>query len=239
MKQEWKSRASSDARDFFVASAPGWDDPEQWQKQAQIDVQNIFSGFSEEELSDFDVLEIGCGVGRLVPSIASRIQSFTGFDIAEEMIAEARARCRTYPNARFFASTGASLPDKARDRFYHVAFCIGVFIHCPRDIIGSLIVDAFKQLAPGGELRFQVHADLNDPTGIDPQFNAEAIVENIAETEFSVPPEAHEFIEGCYFYGDRFSYNDATLYFSSLTDGELQLYRPTPLHILGKLVKPG
>src|SRR5262249_51617154 len=49
---------------------------------------------------DDDLLEIGCGVGRIGLELASRCRSWTGADISQNMLREAGQRLRELSNAR-------------------------------------------------------------------------------------------------------------------------------------------
>jgi len=173
--QAWEQRAQSPARDFFVASHPGWDDPATWEAQARHDADFLLQQL-RIPLPQAHLLEIGCGVGRLAAVLAPRVASYTGFDIAPSMVAEARARHRS-GNTRFFEADGLSVPAGARDRNYHLALAHAVFIHCPREVIATLIADAWTLLADGGELRFQLRADPEDEAPLlhlDPEPGAPA-----------------------------------------------------------------
>ena len=65
LKRQWDRRGRSELRDLYIASHPGWDDPAEWRRRAELDVGFILTGIPEESLADLDVLEIGSGVGRL------------------------------------------------------------------------------------------------------------------------------------------------------------------------------
>ncbi|MFH2001334.1 MAG: hypothetical protein ABIK28_16755, partial [Planctomycetota bacterium] len=93
-------------------------------------------------------------------------------------------------------------------------------------------------LSPGGQLAFQVLADLQDGTGIDPDFDVEIIRKEASTAEFSAPAEAFELMDGYYFFGHRFSFDEASGLFSELTDGEAQIFRPDPVHIYCNIIKP-
>lgn len=65
-----------------------------------------------------DVLDLGCGIGRLSMALAPRCRSVLGVDVSPGMVAEARQRCAGLGNARFEVTEGqdlAMLPDQAFD----------------------------------------------------------------------------------------------------------------------------
>ena len=149
--------------DFFIASAPGWESPETWASQARSDVAGILQGLDRDFLAAAQILEVGCGVGRLVPFLAPLSAGYTGFDIAPGMIEEAKARCREFPGARFFASDGLGVPEEAHDRNYEPGPGPGG-LH-PLSARGDRSTGArsvYEVLAPGGQFRFQVFTDYRD-----------------------------------------------------------------------------
>lgn len=161
LRAAWHARGRAAERDFYVASHPGWDDPAVRAAQARLDAALVLHGLLPD-LAARDVLEIGCGTGRLAAEVAPRARSYTGLDIAPSMVAEARARCGGLANARFLECDGLRLPEAARDRNYGLVFAHAVLIHCPREVVAAWLAAGWAALAPGGELRCQLRADPQD-----------------------------------------------------------------------------
>ena len=101
------------------------------------------------------VLEIGCGVGRLLRPLAGRVARVVGVDVSAEMLARARDHCEGLPNVELHRTDGGLdfLPDAGFDFvFSHI-----VFQHLPRKAYSERYFrDAFRVLAPGGIFRVQV-----------------------------------------------------------------------------------
>lgn len=240
LKQSWEERARSKARDFYVASHPGWQDERRWRAQAENDAALMLYQVDRAALAGWDLLEIGCGVGRLALPLAPQVASYTGVDIAPAMVDEARRRAAGLANARFLVSDGAGLPEGARDRSYQLALALAVFIHCPRAVIRSLVGAAYAVLAPGGQLRFQVLADPSDPTGIASLDAAAVVHQEIEAMEEGAGQEERTLIDGHYYMGDAFRYDELGPFLEEATGGEgrATLIRPDLAHVYGWVERP-
>jgi SAM-dependent methyltransferase len=100
---------------------------------------------------DDDVLEIGCGVGRLGKVFAPICRSWTGCDVSANMLKHAARRLTAFPNVRFVELSGYDLrpvPDASLDAVY----CTVVFMHLTEWDRYNYIEDAHRILRPGGRL---------------------------------------------------------------------------------------
>ncbi len=59
--------------------------------------------------AETDVLDVGCGIGRVAAAIAPFVGSVVGIDVADAMVDEARRRA-VFPNVRFLRTDGEALP---------------------------------------------------------------------------------------------------------------------------------
>jgi dTDP-4-amino-4,6-dideoxygalactose transaminase/SAM-dependent methyltransferase len=73
------------------------------------------------------VLEVGCGIGRITPTIAARAGRVHAVDLTAEMIAAARLRCADLGNVEFSQGRVQELAP-ARPR-YDAAVCVWVLMH--------------------------------------------------------------------------------------------------------------
>lgn len=245
LAQDWEARARLPSRDLFVASHPGWDDPEAWLRHARTEVELFLSGLDADWLAGADVLEIGCGSGRLVPVLRPQVRSYTGFDIAAGMVEAARERCRDLDGVRFFHGDGLGVPAAARDRSYLLVLAVAVLIHCPRPVIAANVRSAWAALAPGGQLRLQVLADPEDPEGIavPPEQSAAAAAAIVADMQGVIArltPAERKLAFDTYYMGDRFRYAEVEPFLREHTGGAVALYRGDPGAIYAAVTKaPG
>ncbi len=231
LRTNWQQRSASHLRDFYVASHPGWNRRDAWRHQADVDVRTLFHEIDPTVARCWQVLEIGCGVGRLVEPLLDRVAGYTGIDVASGMVDEARARCRTPDRARFFVGDGLGVPVAARDRAYDLALAHAVFIHCPRVVIEANLVSAWSCLRIGGQLRFQVLADPNDPEGAPPEA-VEEVAATIAATEEVVRDEpVHDEMKHLYYMGDRFGFAELRSLMARILGEDVRIFRPTTYHM--------
>ena len=72
-------------------------------------------------------LDVGCGIGRLTPTIAGHAEHVVAIDLADEMIAAARQTCAGIGTIDFRRHTAQDLP--LRDTTFDVAVCVWVLMH--------------------------------------------------------------------------------------------------------------
>ena len=233
LKREWDERARSEYRDYYVASHAGWDDPAAWEERAAKDAAMAVTGIDPDVLGESRVLEIGCGVGRLAPWFSAKCASYSGFDVSPEMVAEARLRCEGLAGARFSEGAGGTVPAELSDHEYEFIFAMAVFIHCPLEIIRSLVRDACLLLAPGGIFRLQVNAVTADLTGIVDLAQAAEIHEKSEVIETSTI--GRELIDDRHYKGHEFLYDDLEPALAELTAHEIGLLRLDPKSIYAEI----
>jgi len=102
---------------------------------------------------DRSVLEIGCGIGRFLVSLAPRVREMVGIDISPVMIAEARHRIAGLRNARATLTTGLDLAEFV-DNSFDAVLAIDSFPYVV-DAGGALpermFAEASRVLRPGGD----------------------------------------------------------------------------------------
>jgi SAM-dependent methyltransferase len=243
LRRDWEAWASLPSRDLFVASHPGWRDPGAWERFARAELDHFLMDLDPGWLSEADVLEIGCGSGRLAPFLRPLVRSYTGFDISRGMVEAARRRCAGMGGVRFLAGDGLEVPGPACDREYRLALAVAVFIHCPREVIAANVRSAFCCLGPGGQLRFQLLADPSDRDGLsvrpsEAQRATDSIASDSGDLLAGLSEEERRLVFDTYYMGDRFRYGEVEPFVSGLTGGRVALYRGDLASIYGLVEKP-
>lgn len=90
------------------------------------------------------VLDLGCGVGRLMKP------GFYGIDISEKMIALAKNR---KPGCHFQVNDGRDIPFP--DDYFDTVYCVLVFQHLPLVAVANYIIETARVLKNGGKFIFQ------------------------------------------------------------------------------------
>jgi len=127
-----------------------------WKESASSSVKQILQGIPYR--SEWKVLEIGCGVGRLIKPMREMFAQVDGVDIAENMIRFAK----TYladgrQNGSALVNNGHDVHELP-DRAYDLVFSMIVFQHIHSlSVVRSYFRDIYRVLKPGGYFRIQVH----------------------------------------------------------------------------------
>jgi cyclopropane fatty-acyl-phospholipid synthase-like methyltransferase len=152
MRADWDRRARENAP-FYVCTTAS-DSPASFAESGERDLrEHVLDGLTVSR--DWRVLEIGCGVGRLVKPLSRRVARVVGADVSEEMLRRARDYCAGLANVELHRTDGRLdfLPADSFDFvFSHI-----VFQHLPRKAyVETYFREAFRVLVPGGIFRVQV-----------------------------------------------------------------------------------
>ena len=110
-----------------------------------------------------EVLEIGCGVGRIGLELAPQCRSRTGTDISGNMLSVARERMAVLKNVRFEKLDRVSL-DRFEANSFDVVYSTNMMDHLDPTDRWLYVKEAFRVLRPGGRL-YVDNTDLESDTG--------------------------------------------------------------------------
>jgi SAM-dependent methyltransferase len=161
MRSEWNDRARKNARFYINNASAEWTDEEFFrtgeenvEEHILTDMQNICQGMAPPEMN---VLEIGCGAGRLTRALARVFGAVHAVDVSSEMIRIARDKLEGVPNVHLYCNNGVDLSVLPHGARFDFAFSFIVFQHVPSlDVIASYCRDVGRCLRPGGLFKFQV-----------------------------------------------------------------------------------
>jgi len=151
MKDDWNERARENAR-FYIATSV---DDADFDISGLRDVGNFFDRIEHLLHAEQDVLDIGCGIGRMDQFVAPRVRHLAGIDVSGEMIRLATERMAKFQNVSYHEGDGRTLAPIA-DASIGLVFSHIVFQHMPRDVTSSYFIEVMRVLCPGGDFVFQV-----------------------------------------------------------------------------------
>jgi SAM-dependent methyltransferase len=126
--------------------------PEAWADDAQAAVARHL--FADSEVQGKDILDFGCGVGRVAKQLARRGAVVHAVDVSPRMVEYCREFCRGAGEVRCYLCDGYTvpLPDRSMDGGYSFY----VFQHMPdEEMIRSVLNDIHRVLKPGGWFKLQ------------------------------------------------------------------------------------
>ena len=170
MQAFWDARARENAL-YFVDNNVDYRSPdaERFWAEGERVVDRILESLGARLRPDDDVVEIGCGVGRLTRALAGRVRSVTAIDVSSEMLAKARESNAGLENVRWVHGDGMSLAG-IDDASADVCFSHVVFQHIPDPRITlGYVREMGRVLRHGGWSAFQVS---NNPRVHRPQRGA-------------------------------------------------------------------
>jgi SAM-dependent methyltransferase len=144
----WEQAATVDA----VHAIADRDTPESFEVSGKTDATGLWEVLPN---SDAVVLEIGCGMGRVMQHLAGLYREVHGVDISAEMVKRGQHRLAHLPNVHFHHGNGYDLEPLADESFdlVHSAFA---FQHMPKTVAYNYFLETRRVLRPGGLFAFQV-----------------------------------------------------------------------------------
>jgi ubiquinone/menaquinone biosynthesis C-methylase UbiE len=143
----WDSLAASPA--LAAAAASGKQSEAELRHSAKPTVDNLLE-FARVGPQD-DLLEIGCGVGRIGRELAPHCHSWTGTDRSANMLGYAAKRLQDLGNIRLQVLQGTAL-DEIADNSVDVVYCTNVIPHLDEMDCWLYVQDALRVLRPGGRI---------------------------------------------------------------------------------------
>ncbi len=151
MKDDWDRRVNHDYR-FWMSDGHS-DDAAMWES-GERDFGIITQGIAGT--SEKVILELGCGVGRLLKPAVTRYKRVIGFDVSSSAIQKAKQLIGEPANLELYVGNGFDLQPVA-DGCVDVAFSYAALTSMPTDVIANYLREMHRVLKPGGQCRLQVY----------------------------------------------------------------------------------
>lgn len=157
MRADWDERARSDAMYWIATKEGGAWSTEEFFRSGEADVAQILERARVELRPGDAVLDIGCGVGRLLRAMVRRGASGHGVDVSAEMIE--RAKANLGPDVKLTATPAHELGALPRGHF-RLVYSYVVLQHIPEAaMILSCLAQCVGLLQEGGVLQMQLRND--------------------------------------------------------------------------------
>lgn len=157
MRDYWDAKARENAM-YFIHSTLDYgdtDEAEFWASGPDT-LDKTLEPFGRTILPSDEVVEIGCGIGRLTRALAQRARRVVGIDVSKEMIERARSALVDLANVDLLVGNGSDLGGVA-DASMDVAYSFIVFQHIPDPAVTCHYIEEIgRVLRPGGWTVFQI-----------------------------------------------------------------------------------
>lgn len=166
MKKEWDERTKMDP--LFVIATDHSESEEDFWKSGITECEMILGKNSmrfqqiieNKKPSEMNVLEIGCGIGRILIPMSKIFGNLIGVDISSEMVKLGQKYVKNIPNCSILENNGIDLSDFP-DNYFDFCYSFIVFQHIPeKTIVENYISEVSRVLKPGCLFRFQVRGTI-------------------------------------------------------------------------------
>jgi len=203
MKKEWNERTKMNPL-FVIATDHSETEEDFW--NSGIDECNDILGISTEryqkiienkDTSSMNILEIGCGIGRILIPMRKIFGNVTGIDISSEMVLLGQKYVSDIPNCSIVENNGMDLAEFS-DNSFDFCYSFIVFQHIPeKQIVENYIKEVSRILKSSCLFRFQVRGTIstkpNEITTWDGvQFTSDEIHEIANDNNFEVIEESSD-----------------------------------------------
>jgi 2-polyprenyl-3-methyl-5-hydroxy-6-metoxy-1,4-benzoquinol methylase len=113
----------------------------------------------------FSVAEVGVGGGRIAARVAHKVNNLVCFDIAQEMINQAKSALSHHSNIDYVLLEGPQFP-RQYSQLFDCIYCFDVLPHVDLHTIYAYFQSFKTILKPGGSIFLSV-ADVTSPLGFD------------------------------------------------------------------------
>ena len=165
MKKEWNERTKMNPL-FVIATDHSETEEDFW--NSGIDECNDILGINTEryqkiienkDTSSMNVLEIGCGIGRILIPMRKIFGNATGIDISSEMVLLGQKYVSDIPNCNIVENNGTDLAEFS-DNSFDFCYSFIVFQHIPeKKIVENYIKEVSRILKPSCLFRLYMRSN--------------------------------------------------------------------------------
>jgi len=203
MKKEWNERTKMNPL-FVIATDHSESEEDFWNSGiAECDfilgknIDRFQKIIENKEPSKMNILEIGCGIGRILIPMSKIFGNLTGIDVSSEMVLLGQKYVADIPNCSIIENNGTDLSDFL-DNSFDFCYSFIVFQHIPdKNIVEKYIKEVSRVLKQNCLFRFQVRGTIttkpNEITTWDGvQFTSDEIHKIAKENNFEIIEEGND-----------------------------------------------
>ena len=152
MKADWDKRVSHDYR-YWMSDGVSSDEV-MWET-GRRDLKILLDGLEIVDSKNTTLLEIGCGVGRIVNAAAEAGIEAMGIDVSERAI-ETAQKLNRLPNTTFLVGNGTDLRP-LKDNSIDIGISFAAFGSTPSRVTAQYLLELSRVIKDDGHLRMQVY----------------------------------------------------------------------------------
>jgi ubiquinone/menaquinone biosynthesis C-methylase UbiE len=160
MRRDWDARAKENARHYVATGQHDWTDDDFFRTGAE-EVHALIEDCLDDicngrDPAKMNVLEIGCGAGRMTLPLSRIFGHVDAVDVSEEMIGQATRALRGRINVGFHSNNGSDL-SMFPNAYFDFALSAIVFQHIPRRaIVENYVRETHRVLRSQSIFKLQV-----------------------------------------------------------------------------------
>jgi len=164
MKQAWDFRTEGGAEGVVRKFSKGKESMEYYWKSGETKTEKILEQNSDNfslilngmQPKEMKVLEIGCGIGRILIYMSKIFGEVVGVDISSEMLKICRNYTKNISNCTLYENNGLDL-SILKDNYFDFCYSYEVFQHIPsKDVVKNYFKEVSRVLKPGKIFRCNV-----------------------------------------------------------------------------------
>ncbi|WP_447968275.1 methyltransferase domain-containing protein [Nitrospira sp. M1] len=188
MKREWNRRATHHAP-FWVATENFHND-RQFKQSGEDTAKALLSRVAAYSSPSWTVLDIGCGIGRVLKPLASHFQQLVGIDVSGEMITQSKKWLDGLDNVETLETSGVDL-QAFQDQSFDLVYSFVAFQHMPRPVFARYLEESHRVLNTHGYLAFQIPIGVSRDTALEDtismrQYSTDELVKEFQRCGFQI-----------------------------------------------------
>ena len=150
-----------------------------------------------KDTAKMNILEIGCGIGRILIPMRKIFGNVVGIDVSSEMVKLGQKHVANIPNCSIVENNGVDLSEFS-DNYFDFCYSFIVFQHIPdKKIVENYIKEVSRILKPECFFRFQVRGTIDTKpkeitTWDGVQFSSKEIHEMATKYNFDIVEEGDD-----------------------------------------------